>query len=359
MNKPQDTFIILTPAFAEYEGDSWLPAPEQMVLALNRIFPSLKIVILTFHFPVQTSANYEWYGNEVITFSGGMKGSKLGSLLRWKCVWSQLNALRKSTHVVGIFSLFCSECAFVGHYFAKRYRMPHHIWVLGQDARKDNKQVRRIRPSADELVCISDFLVREFARNHHIRPAHMIPFGINAELYAQALETRRVDVLGAGSLIPLKQYNVFIDVVKKIAAVIPAINGLICGDGPEEKRLQAMIEASGLQQRLRLAGKQTHTELLQTMQRSRIFLHTSSYEGLGAVCLEALYAGAHVVSFCQPLDAAIPHWHIVQTADEMAAKAIALLQDDGLDHKPVLPYAINEIAMAIMRLYNYKPEIAS
>ena len=108
-----------------------------------------------------------------------------------------------------------------------------------------------------------------------------------------------------------------------------------------------------------MGGKQAHKELLATMQRSRVFLHTSSYEGLGAVCLEALYAGAHVVSFCKPLDAAIAHWHIVHTVDEMVAKAIALLNDEVLDNAPVLPYEINDVAVAVMNLYNYKPEITS
>jgi glycosyltransferase involved in cell wall biosynthesis len=359
MNKPQNTFIILSPAFAEYEGDSWLPAPEQLVLAMNRSFPSLRIVILTFHFPERAIPAYEWYENEVISFSGGMKGGKLGSLLRWKRVWTKLNELRTQHSIVGLFSLFCSECAFVGHYFAKRYHLPHHIWVLGQDARKDNKQVRRIRPSAGELVCISDFLVREFTYNHHVRPAHVIPFGINTELYAPPSRVRNIDLLGAGSLIPLKQYDIFIEVVRRISYVIPDVSALVCGDGPEQERLQAIIKTANLKRQLRLGGKQAHAELLQTMQRARIFLHTSSYEGLGAVCLEALYAGAHVVSFCKPLDAAIPHWHIVQTADEMVETAIGLLVDEGLDHTPVLPYRIEDIAMAVMRLYNYNPDITS
>ena len=53
------------------------------------------------------------------------------------------------------------------------------------------------------------------------------------------------------------------------------------------------------------------------MQRTKIFLHTSSYEGFSGACLEALYAGAHVISFCEPMKQKIDHWHIVKDEKEM------------------------------------------
>jgi len=40
-----------------------------------------------------------------------------------------------------------------------------------------------------------------------------------------------------------------------------------------------------------------HPELLEWMQRGKVFLHPSSYEGFGIVCIEALCSGAEVISF--------------------------------------------------------------
>lgn len=357
VNKGRDIFIILTPAFAAYEGDTWLPAQERFVIALNHNFPSLHVVILTFHFPIGKQKQYKWYGNDVITFSGGMK-RKLNTLIRWKNVWAELKHLNKS-RIVGVFSFFCSECALIGHYFAKRYHLKHYIWVLGQDAKKENRQVKRIKPKADELICISDFLVREFHKNHHIRPAHVLPIGIDTTLFQPVSTPRAIDILGVGSLIPLKQYDVFIRVVKLIAESIPTINATICGDGPERQHLEALVIEPGFNGEIVLAGRNEYTATLQLMQQARILLHTSSYEGFGAVCIEALYAGAHVISFCQPMDASINHWHIVSTPQEMAAKAIELLNDRALDHKPVLPYEVNNISIEIMKLFGYKPDSTS
>lgn len=87
MGKAGDTLIILTPAFAESEGDTWLPAQEAFVRMLNRRFPQLRIVILTFHFPATGPATYQWYGNEMIAFGGAMKG---GWRSPW--LWSRVSA---------------------------------------------------------------------------------------------------------------------------------------------------------------------------------------------------------------------------------------------------------------------------
>jgi hypothetical protein len=89
------------------------------------------------------------------------------------------------------------------------------------------------------------------------------------------------------------------------------------------------------------------------MQRAKIFLHTSNYEGFSTVCLEALYAGCDVISFVRPMHDDIDHWHIVNTEEEMVKKAIELLVSET-DNTPVLPYVMDDSAKAIMRLFNYK-----
>ena len=70
-------------------------------------------------------------------------------------------------------------------------------------------------------------------------------------------------------------------------------------------------------------------EILQLMKRAKIFLHTSSYEGFSTVCLEALYAGCHVISFIKPMEHDIGHWHIVQSKEEMVKKAMEILGNRG------------------------------
>jgi glycosyltransferase involved in cell wall biosynthesis len=354
MTNLPDTLLILSPAFAEHEGDSWLPAQERFILTVNKLYPHLSIIIISFHFPA-VKTNYNWYGNEVIALGGGMKG-KWNSLLLWRKAWLTLKNLQQQHNLLGIFSFFCSECAFVGHHFAKRNALQHYIWILGQDAKASNKQVKRIKPSVNELVAISDFLIREFERNHKIKPAHMIPLGLDQQSAIVNSSKRSIDLLGVGSLIPLKQYGVFIEVVKAIQAQLPEVKAKICGDGEEQENLLKQIKGLGLQGNIAMPGKLPHEDIQKEMSRSKILLHTSAYEGFGMVCAEALLAGCHVVSFCKPLNQQFESWHIVASKEEMIAKTLELLQTRSLRYEPVLTYDMEDTAKKIISLFGYKDD---
>jgi len=109
-----------------------------------------------------------------------------------------------------------------------------------------------------------------------------------------------------------------------------------------------------------LLGERPHQEVLKLLQQSKILLHPARYEGLGMVCVEALYAGAHIISFVQPLFKEILHWNIVKTEEEMKEKVIQLLSNPGLDHTQVLLNTSEESAKAVVDLFcekqNTKPQ---
>lgn len=354
MSDDRKTLVILSPAFPEDEADTVLLAPKQeFIHSLNRCFPALQVIILAFHLPVLKQRSYTWHGNNVITFNGGLKG-RFHSLVRWIKVWRKLLEIKKNHNLTGIFSFWCGECALVGKYFASRYALQHYIWISGQDAKKTNKYVARIKPAPESLVAMSDFLVRQFFQSHGIKPAHVIPIGVNSQAFNNNVPQKRdIDVLGAGSLIPLKQYDVFINVIQQLSYTFPAISAIICGGGPEKANLQQLINSKGLQKNIYLADTQPRPEVLAYMQRSKIFIHTSSYEGFGAVCIEALYAGAHVISFVKPMDEEINHWHIVTSEEEMVSKAMELLQSPNTEYASVKPYAMDNTAKAVMKLFGY------
>lgn len=353
------TLILLTPGFAENEADTTcIPSHQNMVKALNRCYPHLRVIVLALHYPF-TAGTYEWHGNTVISLGG--KNCRRFKWLRvlWKG-WRQLKQLRKDNNVIGILSCWCGECSLLGKYFSVRHRVKHYTWILGQDARARNRRmVKLIRPAPEMLIALSDFVVEEFNRNHHVRPQHIVPWGIDTSAFSPDGATVDIDVIGVGNLIPLKQYDVFIEVIGILKQQLPGIRTIICGKGVEQARLQALVEKLGLQDNVKLYGEQPHSEVLRLMQRSRLLLHTSSYEGFGGVMAEALYAGAQVVSFVKPMAASIPRWHHAKDKEDMAAKALELLQRPPADRTPVLPYTIEDCASRIMQLYGYTEAITS
>jgi glycosyltransferase involved in cell wall biosynthesis len=257
----------------------------------------------------------------------------------------------KEEHTItAIFSLWCGECALVGRYFGKRNSINHFVWICGTDARKSNRIVKLIRPLSNELIAMSDFLVDEFFLSHHIKPAHLIPPGIDVSMYGDPRSIRDIDIIGAGSLSILKQYDIFVDVIAGLRDKVPEIKTVLCGDGEDAERISRMRETYSLQQNLELTGILTPREAIRMMQRSKIMLHPSSYEGFSMACYEALYAGAHVISFVKSMYKDIPHWHVVKSKEEMQQKAFELLNDPKLTNEPIFTYSMDDSAKKIIKL---------
>jgi len=350
MPEQQKTLVILSPGFPKDEADTTcLPTQQLFVKSLQAQYPDLKIVVLAFRYPF-VKATYEWHGIEIISLNNRRKGF-INHLALWLHIWQLFRRLKTQHNIIGLLSFWCTEYAMVAKYFAIRNRLKHFIWLKGQDARAGNQFVRLIKPKGDELIAISDFVVDEFYRNYKVRPLHIVPNAIDESLFIGEQTERDIDILGVGSLIPLKQYDVFIEVVKDIKAKIPDISTVICGKGPEADNLKEAIRNQLLDNHIAIIGEQPHNEVLKLMQRSKILLHPSSYEGFSTVCLEALYAGMHVTSFHKPMKENIKNWHVVKDKNEMAEKAITLLLDPDTKFERVRVYAMEDTVNAVMNLF--------
>ena len=218
----KEILIILSPGFPESEADSTcLPMQQQFVRALKEMHPELDIVVLTFQYPYHRK-EYNWFEIKVIPFGGRNKGGFHKLLLRNK-INSTLKKLYRERKIVGLFSFWYNECAFIGKKFAAKYGVKHYCWILGQDARKGNKYPKLLPPLSNELVALSDFIQNEFERNHGIKPQFVIPPGIDETLFSSIPKEKDIDLLGVGSLIPLKQYDIFLEIVMELKKQMPRI----------------------------------------------------------------------------------------------------------------------------------------
>jgi glycosyltransferase involved in cell wall biosynthesis len=351
MKNQNKTFIIFSPAFPANETENWLPSLQSFVRSVNKNFPELNLIVFTFQYPYATKI-YLWNKNMIIPFNG-MHKNRMGRLLMWMKIFYKVRKIKKQDDIVGIFSQWCGECTFVAKYVSKFLRLKYFCWILGQDARKTNTYVKRICPKASSLIAISDFLVDEFYRSHGIKPQHIIPIGIDTELFGLEPVGKDIDLIGVGSLSFIKQYDLFVEIIAALKNDLPHICATLCGDGEARDQIEVMIKEFSLNKALTVTGLLGHIEALQMMQRAKILLHPSSYEGFGIVCLEALYAGAHVISFVQPMYRDIKNWHIVKTKEEMAEKALELLRNPHTKYESVLAYTNEEAVKKILKSFGY------
>ncbi|MES2761916.1 MAG: glycosyltransferase [Bacteroidota bacterium] len=291
-----NTVIVVTPGFPKDEHDTTcLPAFQQFALAIKQNFPDIKFVFISLQYPFKKGL-YTWNGINVYAIGGKNKKHIFG-LRTKRLALQKLNELKENSNIKGLISLWCIDTALVANRFALANNINHLIWIIGQDAKVTNGFVKKIKPKPSQLIAMSDFLKEEFKKNHHIDPKHIVTNGINPKLFEPLNTTQRpIDILGAGSLIPLKNYSLFIEVIAEIVKQHPILNVKIAGDGEEKKLLSDLIIQCKLQNNIELVGAKTHLETLSLMNRSKLFLHTSFYEGNSTVLMEALYSGCKVIS---------------------------------------------------------------
>jgi len=111
--------------------------------------------------------------------------------------------------------------------------------------------------------------------------------------------------LAIGRLVPQKDFALLIRAFALGAG--PDDRLVIVGEGPERRRLERLIRASTLHDRVRLAGHSDRIE--RWIARSDILLLSSRYEGLPGAVVEALAAGLGVVATdcCTSMAALLNH----------------------------------------------------
>lgn len=353
LHKP-DTLVILTPGFPENETDTTcLPLQQSLLRTIRQNNPGLNLVVLSFQYPFKKQS-YTWYDIPVEAFGG--KGRAKGlRIYNWVKVWLKLKRLMKTHHIKGILSFWLGECAFIGQQFANQYHLKHRCWILGQDAKINNRYFWLTKPKSNSLIAISDAVADNVHTNYGVIPEHVIPGGIDTAMFSKVQPERDIDILGVGSLIPLKQYHLFIEVICRLRKRFPQIKAVLCGDGPEQERLAQMIRKLNLKDNITITGKIPYQDVLGLMQRTKVFLHPSNYEGLVMVCLEALYGGAKVVSFVRCMHKPIQNWYPVNSTLDMANIINGILENPAMEYTSVAPYKIEDIAAQMVNLYVDKP----
>lgn len=108
-------------------------------------------------------------------------------------------------------------------------------------------------------------------------------------------DSRPFTVGSAGRLFPVKRFDTFIEIARKVCHVRPEVRFLIAGGGPERQKLEALIRRYGLQKKIRLLG---HLDDIQAFySKLDLYINTSAHEGAPMTILEAMATGLPVMVF--------------------------------------------------------------
>lgn len=294
---PRYHVVFLVPGFPKDKNDTeCIPAVQNYILYFAKLNPEIRVTVMAFQYPF-SAGKYRWHHIDVYA-AGGRNRRRWFRALTWMRVVYAFFRLARKTDIVVIHSFWLEECAYVGQYLARAFKIKHVASIGGQDAKPTNRFLKRLDFSRLTLTAGSQFAAAILHAATHRQVEKIIPLGLDHRQFGTipATASRPIDILGVGSLIPLKNFALFVEIISVLTTAFPELQAQIIGDGPQKQYLEHLIQQH-VPNNIQLLGQLPRRDVITHMTQSKILLHTSSYESQGYVFIEALYCGMTVVSF--------------------------------------------------------------
>lgn len=345
MNFSNKHIVFLTPGFAQNEQDTTtIPALQEYIFALKNEEPQLKITIIAFQFPFNNKS-YNWHNCTIIPLNG--KNSKLKKIFVWQKAYSTLKKIHQECPIGILHSFWIGECSLIGQYFTTKKNINSIVTAMGQDVFK-NKYALFLNKNTTKIVTLSKNHHDELFKNYNIE-SKIIPWGITKKRFLNST-IKTIDIIGVGSLITLKNYELFIDVIFEINKNT-SLKIILIGDGTEKEKLQEKIKRLNLENTITLTGLLSYQKTLEYLSKAKVLLHTSNYESFGMIFPEALESKTFIVSKNVGCAFSMKNWIITETKEEMilaCRKALTM----HFSEKHLNPYVVEKTVENYLKLYN-------
>lgn len=156
-------------------------------------------------------------------------------------------------------------------------------------------------PRAMKVVVLTEGAIKYFSqRIQKITTAIPNPVAVSLALGSQIpiKKNKEQTLITVGRLVTVKQFDLLLQAFARITLRHPSWNLKIFGEGPERRRLEALIHNLKIEGRVELPG--VTREIWQEMSRADLFVLSSKFEGFPMALAEAMACGLPVVSFDCP-----------------------------------------------------------
>lgn len=337
--------LFITPGFPKTTDETHVvPFVQQFIRNFHERFPEVQLTVVSIHKPV--SEPYSWHGIEVVPLNGNDIRYPSKFLFLFQS-FLQLRKLHRERKFDGVLNFWFQEFSILTRWLGCQ----NYTWFQGQDVLKDNRTLQFFRPKPNHIIALSDFQNQKLFETMRIRANKVIPIGIDEKIFPKLNQReRQIDIMGAGWLTEIKNFSLFIGIVIELRKTNPDIRAVIAGTGNQERQLKQLVRDNGIEKNVSFLGLLSHAETLERMNDSKIFLHTATFEGGGAVCSEALYSGCQFIATLPLFDRKMENFHLLSEKSEIVAKIRALL-----NHMPapkrIRYYAMETVCDKVYQLF--------
>lgn len=338
--------LFLVPGFPSDENDfNCIPPLQEFLLKFKSLYPSTRFSVMAFQYPYRSEV-YSWNDIQVFPLNG--KNNVIKKLLVWQKALSLSSKIHKENPVDVIHSLWLGECAMIGNMLSKKFKCKHICTLMGQDVKSNNRYLRLSKNDRIKIIALSQNQSDQFLKLTNRKVNGIIHWGIEDQKFVNL--GRDIDLLAVGSLIPLKNYSLFIKLIAELKKTNPNLKCKLVGAGPELSNLKTLANENRISGNIEFTGLLSRQNIFELMQKSKIFVHTSTFEGSGYVFAEALVSGMNIVSF--NVGYARPHskWFIAKNEEDFF-NIVQKLLSASLDYNSVNLFPMKETVERYASIY--------
>jgi glycosyltransferase involved in cell wall biosynthesis len=179
-------------------------------------------------------------------------------------------------------------------YDGKKVFTYHNMWGegIGMQAKLSEFNDSRFRPcleTFDHIIAVSDYVRDDLLRRGY-PPEYVTSIHTGLSEYPEIGKGDGNFILSLGRLVRTKGLDYLVEAMKDVDCKL-----IICGKGPDERRLVKRIKRLGLENRIEMRGWVEEEEKERLMGSCRFFVMPSLFESLGLAAIELMAHGRPIV----------------------------------------------------------------
>ncbi len=172
----------------------------------------------------------------------------------------------------------------------------HNMWGEGSGIQKklsmmnDNKFGKKILPTFDHIICVSRFVQEDIISKGVPREKTSFVPGCLSEPPKINNSKEGDFILSLGRQVATKGLKYLVEAMTDVDCKL-----VMCGKGPETKKLEKQIRKLGLENKVEMRGYVSEEEKDRLMDSCKFFVMPSEFESLGLAAIELMSHGRPIV----------------------------------------------------------------
>lgn len=335
--------MIITPGFAGSEEETSIVTYFlNYSKALFQASAEFQFTIIALDYPFEKK-QYCWFGAEVLAF--GLYGKS-----RWKKVFAFMRILvvliqkHREKPFSLIHTLWLKQASLLGFVLSRLIKRNCVMTAMGMEFVNPTPYLKLFNTKRSTVVPVSE----RQAQDSPYEDKRIIPWGV-IEQPNESIE-KTIDILFVGFLNENKNIGFALEVFSEILIKHTKLNIVVIGDYFNVDIWMNKAIEMQLQKNITFTGKLENESVIEHMKQSKVLVHTSNYESLGYVMLEAMSCGMYVVSKEVGIAKASEHWKLAHSKKEFIEEINRCLEDYR-NPGPFVPYNITQTIKEYSELY--------